>query len=137
MSLAPDNEFHQLSLTGGYALPYKSRLTGMVSMGRMTQNQAYNPYTVNSNASPSALPQTSLDGEVWLTNAQLKLTSRPINSLRLNAELRYNERDNKTRLRPMTTYYWTQIISLTLQRTVLTVTRTIASIWMLITVSTQ
>ena len=29
MSLAPDNEFHQLSLTGGYALPYKSRLTGL------------------------------------------------------------------------------------------------------------
>ncbi|MBE9559643.1 MAG: MtrB/PioB family outer membrane beta-barrel protein, partial [Proteobacteria bacterium] len=25
MSLAPDNEFHQLSLTGGYTLPYKSR----------------------------------------------------------------------------------------------------------------
>ncbi len=96
MSLAPDNEFHQLSLTGGYVLPYKSRLTGMISMGRMTQNQAYNPYTVNSNASPSALPQSSLDGEVWLTNAQLKLTSRPTSSLRLNAELRYNERDNKT-----------------------------------------
>jgi MtrB/PioB family decaheme-associated outer membrane protein len=96
MSLAPDNEFHQLSLTGGYALPYRSRLTGMISMGRMTQNQAYNPFTVNSNVSPSALPQTSLDGEVWLTNAQLKLTSRPTSSLRLNAELRYNERDNKT-----------------------------------------
>jgi len=96
MSLAPDNEFHQLSLTGGYALPYRSRLTGMVSMGRMTQNQTYNPFTVNSNVSPSALPQTSLDGEVWLTNAQLKLTSRPTSSLRLNAELRYNERDNKT-----------------------------------------
>jgi MtrB/PioB family decaheme-associated outer membrane protein len=96
MSLAPDNEFHQLSLTGGYNLPYKSRLTGMISMGRMTQNQAYNPYTVNSNATPSALPQASLDGEVWLTNAQLKLASRPTSNLRLNAELRYNERDNKT-----------------------------------------
>ena len=96
MSLAPDNEFHQLSLTGGYTLPYKSRLTGLISMGRMTQNQNYLPYTVNNNATPSALPQTSLDGEVWLTNAQLKLTSRPLDKLRLNAELRYNERDNKT-----------------------------------------
>ena len=96
MSLAPDNQFHQLSLTAGYALPYKSRLTGLLSMGRMTQNQAYNPYTVNSNATPSALPQSSLDGEVWLTNAQLKLTSRPVNNLRVNAELRYSERDNQT-----------------------------------------
>jgi MtrB/PioB family decaheme-associated outer membrane protein len=101
MSLAPDNEFHQLSLTGGYTLPYKSRLTGLISMGRMTQNQSFQPYTINSNASFSALPQTSLDGEVWLTNAQLKLTSRPVNKLRLNAELRYNERDNKT---PVNTY---------------------------------
>ncbi len=32
MSLAPDNEFHQLSFTGGYTLPYKSRLTGLVSL---------------------------------------------------------------------------------------------------------
>jgi MtrB/PioB family decaheme-associated outer membrane protein len=65
-------------------------------MGRMTQNQTYNPYTVNSNATTSPLPQTSLDGEVWLTNAQLKLSSRPTTDLRLNAELRYNERDNQT-----------------------------------------
>ena len=96
MSLAPDNEFHQLSLTAGYALPYKSRLTGLLSMGRMTQNQSYNPYTINSNATSSALPQSSLDGEVWLTNAQLKLTSRPVKNLRVNAELRYSERDNQT-----------------------------------------
>jgi len=96
MSLAPDNEFHQLSLTGGYALPYQSRLTGFVAMGRMTQNQNYNPYTINNNATTAPLPQTSLDGEVLTTNAQLKLVSRPISSLRLNAELRYNERDNQT-----------------------------------------
>ena len=101
MSLAPDNEFHQLSLTGGYTLPYKSRLTGLISYGRMTQNQNFQPYTINNNATTSALPVTSLDGEVWLTNAQLKLTSRPVNRLRLNAELRYNERDNKT---PVNTY---------------------------------
>ena len=97
MSLAPDNEFHQLSLTGAYTLPYKSRLTGLISMGRMTQNQNFQPYTVGG-----TLPATtSLNGEVWLTNAQLKLTSRPVSRLRLNAELRYNERDNKT---PVNTY---------------------------------
>jgi len=45
MSLAPDNEFHQLSLTGGYSLPYKTRFTGLVSLGRMTQNQDFEPYT--------------------------------------------------------------------------------------------
>jgi MtrB/PioB family decaheme-associated outer membrane protein len=92
MALAPDNEFHQLSLTGGYALPYRSRITGVASMGRMTQNQPFQPYSVNG-----TLPSTdSLDGEVWLTNLQLKLSSRPVSKLRLNAELRYHERDNQT-----------------------------------------
>ncbi|MCK4834718.1 MAG: MtrB/PioB family decaheme-associated outer membrane protein, partial [Gammaproteobacteria bacterium] len=96
LSLAPDNEFHQLSLTGSYALPYKSRVTGLIAMGRMTQNQVFQPYTVNPAVTAPALPANSLNGEVWLTNVQLKLASRPVNKLRLNAELRYNERDNKT-----------------------------------------
>jgi MtrB/PioB family decaheme-associated outer membrane protein len=96
MSLAPDNEFHQISLNGGYTLPYKSRLTGVLSTGRMTQNEHFLPYTINPAATTSALPRDSLNGEAWLTTAQLKLSSVPVNKLRLNAELRYNERDNKT-----------------------------------------
>ena len=99
MALAPDNEFHQLSLTGAYSLPYRSRLTGVASMGRMTQNQKFQPYTVGG--STSTLPSDSLDGEVWVLNGQLKLSSRPITKLRLNAELRYDERDNQT---PVQTY---------------------------------
>ncbi|MFC1589334.1 MtrB/PioB family decaheme-associated outer membrane protein [Pseudomonadota bacterium] len=101
MSLAPDNEFHQISLAGAYALPYNSRLTGLISMGRMTQNQAFQPYTINTSLVSGALPRNSLDGEVWLTTAQLKLTSRPVPALRLNAQLRYNERSNQT---PITSY---------------------------------
>ena len=101
MSLAPDNEFHQLSLTGAYSLPYRSRITGVVSMGRMTQNQKFQPYTINPSISTLPLPTDSLDGEVWLTNGQLKLSSRPLTKLRLNAELLYNERDNQT---PVQTY---------------------------------
>lgn len=96
MSLAPDNEFHQLSLTGGYSLPYRSRLTGMLSIGRMLQNQAFEPYTINSGLTTNPLPRSSLDGEVELTNAQLKIASRPTTNLRLNGELRYNERNNLT-----------------------------------------
>ena len=96
MSLAPDNEFHQLSLTGAYTLPYKSRLTGLLSTGRMTQNQDFLPYTINTAVSSGDLPRNSLNGEVWLNSAQLKLSSHPVNKLRLNAELRYNERNNRT-----------------------------------------
>ena len=104
MALAPDNEFHQLSLTGAYSLPYRSRLTGLISMGRMTQNQQFQPYSING-ATPAS---ESLNGEVWLTNAQLKLSSRPVTKLRLNAELRYNERDNQT---PVESYTYTVLDS--------------------------
>ncbi|MGB5678352.1 MAG: MtrB/PioB family decaheme-associated outer membrane protein, partial [Gammaproteobacteria bacterium] len=106
MSLAPDNEFHQVSLNAGYNLPYKSRLTGVLSTGRMTQNQDFLPYSVNSTTAD--LPRSSLDGEAWLTTAQLKLSSVPLTRLRLNAELRYNERDNKT---PVSTYNYVIIDS--------------------------
>jgi len=100
LALAPDNEFHQLSLTGAYALPYRSRITGVASVGRMTQNQKFQPYTISGIAT-TPLPSDSLDGEVWLLNGQLKLSSRPITKLRLNADLIYEERDNQT---PVQTY---------------------------------
>ena len=95
MSLAPDNEFHQLAISGSYNLPYKSRISGLFASGRMTQDDDFQPYTSNT-ALLTPLPQSSLDGEVWVTNAHVKLVSRPIHKLRLNAEYRYNERDNDT-----------------------------------------
>ena len=100
-SLAPDNEFHQLSFTGSYTLPWRSQLTGYLSAGRMTQDQAYLPYTVNPAVVTAPLPRTSFDGEVWLTTAQLALSSRPTSRLRLNARYRYDERDNDS---PVDTY---------------------------------
>ena len=69
----------------------------MASWGQMTQNQQFQPYAVGG--STSALPSDSLDGEVWLLNAQAKLSSRPTTKLRLNADLRYDERDNRTPVR--------------------------------------
>ncbi len=101
LSLPPDNEFHQGSLSLGLTLPWRSRLTGMLSLGRMTQNEQFLPYTINPGIATFPLPTDSLDGEVWLAGGQLKLSSQPITKLRLNAELRYDERNNQT---PIATY---------------------------------
>jgi len=97
-SLEPDNEFHQLAFTGSYQLPYQSRITGLLSAGYMTQDQAFLPYSVVAGA---ALPRNSLDGEVWQTTAQLALNSRPASNVRLYARYRYDERDNNS---PIDTY---------------------------------
>ncbi len=45
-SLEPDNQYHQLAFTGSYVLPRRSQLTGFLSVGRMTQDQAFLPYTI-------------------------------------------------------------------------------------------
>ena len=100
-ALAPDNELHRLTLTGGYLLPYKSRLTGVLSVGRMTQNENFEPYAFVPGPGDPALPRDSLDAEVWLTTAQLKLLSRPMRRLRLDAALRYDERNSDS---PVDTY---------------------------------
>ena len=99
-ALAPDNQFHQLALSGAYLLPYRSRLSGTFSIGRMSQNQDFQPYTVNP-ALGAALPRSSLDGEVWVSTGKLKIDSRPVRKLQLSAEYRYDERDNET---PVDTY---------------------------------
>ncbi|MGB5718456.1 MAG: MtrB/PioB family decaheme-associated outer membrane protein, partial [Gammaproteobacteria bacterium] len=97
-SLAPDNQFHQLALTGGYLLPYHSHLSGVLSVGHMTQDEDFQSYTVNPEIATAALPRNSLDGKVWLTTAQLKLVSNPVRRLRLSAEYRHDNRDNDTQV---------------------------------------
>lgn len=94
LALAPDNEFHQVTATLGYQLPHNTHFTGVLSTGLMTQDQDYQPYTVNPLAVVDPLPRSSLDGEVWLNTVQLKLASRPLPKLRLSAAYSYNERDN-------------------------------------------
>jgi MtrB/PioB family decaheme-associated outer membrane protein len=90
LALAPDNEFHQVTATLGYQLPHNTHVTGVLSSGLMTQDQDFQPYSVAGGMPP----RSDLDGEVWLTTAQLKLASRPLPKLRLSAGYTYNERDN-------------------------------------------
>ena len=90
LALAPDNEFHQVTASLGYQLPHNTHFTGVLSTGLMTQDQDYQAYSVAGGLPP----RSSLDGEVWLTTAQLKLASRPLPKLRLSGAYSYNERDN-------------------------------------------
>jgi MtrB/PioB family decaheme-associated outer membrane protein len=94
MGSAPDNEAHQFSLNGAYSFGPKARLTGNAVYGRLTQNEAFLPYST-APGSP-ALPAASLDGEVITRQLNLKLTSRPLADLRLNAQIKADDRDNRT-----------------------------------------
>ncbi len=97
LALPPDNRFFQLSFSGATRITDTTRFTGALSIGLMQQDQAFLPYGIDgSAAATAALPRNSLDGEVWVYNARLGLTARPIRPLRLKAKYSYDERDNQT-----------------------------------------
>jgi MtrB/PioB family decaheme-associated outer membrane protein len=96
MSTAPSNQFHQLSLTGGYRVGPVTRLAGGLSYARNTQDESFaGTYTTTPNTVPG-LPVSSLGGLVVNTHADLKLTHQATNALGLSAGFKYNERDNRT-----------------------------------------
>lgn len=96
MADSPDNEFHQVSALMGYQLSETTRIGAKFAQGRMTQDDALLPYTVNPAIAGSALPRSRLDGEVDTTLAKLEINSRPADKLRLDASYTYSDRDNNT-----------------------------------------
>lgn len=97
VGLPPDNQMHQISASGGYNFTKDTRLSGSLSYGRMTQNDAFLPYTVNTGLTVTTpLPRSSLDGKVNTTHADLKLSSKLMPKLNLTAAYRYDDRDNRT-----------------------------------------
>jgi MtrB/PioB family decaheme-associated outer membrane protein len=95
MGLPPDNESHQLHLAGGYNFSKMTRGTFKLAVGRITQNEAFA-------TTPVAGAPGSLDGRIDTTLVQAGLTSRPMPKLSLRANLRYDDRDDKT---PVFTYF--------------------------------
>jgi len=92
LSTLPANDFNQLNLNGGYTLTPTRKLTAGVSYGRNTQNENY----LVDLMQVGGLPQTSLNGVVLTTNANLKLIDQSSKDLTLSAGLKYNKRDNET-----------------------------------------
>ena len=98
MSTAPGNDFHQLSLSGGYGLTPTTKLTGSVSTARNTQNDAFvvdSFMYVNTGTAPGNA-NTSLGGVVVTQHADLKLTDKTTQDLTLSASYKYDLRDNQT-----------------------------------------
>ena len=96
LALPPDNEFQQIFGSLGYNFSEQTRAVGYFAHGTMTQDDAFLPATVNTTIGAMPLPRTSLDGQVDVTSAKVRLTSRLLNDLGLNAEYQYYDRDNQT-----------------------------------------
>ena len=96
LDVAPDNDFHQFFLSGGYRFARRTNLTGRVAIGRGEQEDTFLPYTVNPLLAGQVLPQVRMDGSVDTTNINLRLRSTPVRGIGLTAEYRKSERDNST-----------------------------------------
>lgn len=108
----PDNEFHQLSASGGYTISKETRLTGNLSFGRMTQNEAFLPYITSAAlvaTAPTvpyvlgALPVSSLNGKIDTTHADIKLHTKLTHEAALTAGYKYDDRHNRT---PVNQYFY-------------------------------
>jgi len=89
IALPPDNESHQLYVAGGYTFSKATRANFKLAFGRITQDEPF-PNT------PTAGAPSSLDGQIDTTLLQGGLTTRVSPKLSLRADLRYEDRDDKT-----------------------------------------
>ncbi len=97
LALPPDNQFHQVHVSGGYNHTKDTRVVGKLSFGRMTQNERFLPYTINPGLSVATpLPRASLDGRIDTTHADFKLTSLLTPATHFSFGYRYDDRDNRT-----------------------------------------
>lgn len=94
MSTAPNNDFNQLNLSGGYALAPKTKLVGNFSYAQNTQNTNF--VAPEAGTMVTAMPVTSLNGKVINTHADVKITDQTTAQLTLTGSLKFDERDNQT-----------------------------------------
>jgi MtrB/PioB family decaheme-associated outer membrane protein len=101
MSTAPNNDYHQLTLDGGYNFSTATKVVGSLSYGRNTQNDGYAQAdvlqpdgTVIKMMQTGGLPAASLKAVLETKHADLKLTNQAKDDLFLTAGFKYNERNN-------------------------------------------
>ena len=107
MDLYPDNNLHNLKLDLSSALPWRGRLTGGVSVTRMTQDDDLIAPTVNSGVvggvdlanwnTTGALSQRSAGARIDTRLVHLGASFVPVQDLNLQLKLRHYDEDNRTR----------------------------------------
>lgn len=96
-SAAPDNQAHQVSLSGSYRFGARAFFVGDVTAGRMRQDEDFLPSTVNPDIATPALPRDSADAQVDTLAANGRLTYRTrLPRLSLILDYRIDRRDNDT-----------------------------------------
>lgn len=96
IGLPPDNQSHQLHLSGGYNFTPTTRSTFKLAYTKATQDDAF---ITGANVPLAPGIGANLDGRVNTTLVQAGITARPMPKLSLLANLRYEDRDDRTPVR--------------------------------------
>ncbi len=89
MALPPGNLSHQLHLSGGYSFTPTTRGTFKVAYAKATQNETFF-------VAPTRNTRSDLGGAVDTTLVQMGIVARPMPKLSVLANLRYEDKDDKT-----------------------------------------
>jgi MtrB/PioB family decaheme-associated outer membrane protein len=92
IALPPDNQAHQLFLSGVYSFSKDTRANMKFSYTHATQDESF----ASQGLTPAATAPSSLGGEVNTLLAMLGLSSRVTSDFSVKANLRYEDRDDKT-----------------------------------------
>lgn len=109
-SLAPDNFFHNITLSAGLNLPLNSRLTTTAAIGLMQQDEQLMPYSFSTLGgdmnptfgdglnwnNPNKLPLSTADAEIRTIRFDLDYSINPVSRLSLRPFVRYYKLENNT-----------------------------------------
>ena len=95
--LAPDNRYHNASLSVSGDLPADSRLGATFAYGRLAQDQTLLPYSFNADVLANrTLPRATADAEITTTQALVDYAISPAQRLSVRAWARYYGLENNT-----------------------------------------
>ncbi|PKL95922.1 MAG: hypothetical protein CVV18_03635 [Gammaproteobacteria bacterium HGW-Gammaproteobacteria-8] len=103
---APDNQFHQVMLSGSWRPSALFTLVGQAAIGRIEQDDALLDFTLNPDLANPALPRSAFDGDVDTRVLNLRASSRLSKKLGARISFEYNERDNNS-----SEDEWLQVVS--------------------------
>lgn len=92
VALAPDNQAHQVDVTGTYGFSATTRLNFKLAYSQATQDQDF--ASAGFTGAPAGV--TDLGGKMTTSLAQVGITARPMPRLGLSGSLKYQKRDDKT-----------------------------------------
>jgi MtrB/PioB family decaheme-associated outer membrane protein len=94
MALWPDNQAHQFSVAGNYALAPKTRVNFKYAYTRATQNEDFGGMGLTG--APAG--RSNLGGEINTHKAQVGFSAHPLKDVHLHGDVSYNKKQNKTPL---------------------------------------